>query len=66
MTVATHDALMRRRDGAIAIAGDTAIIEVAGAAGLTLVEPERRNAFSLQAMAWANSWLKLYAAIAII
>ena len=46
VTVATHDALMRRRDGAIAIAGDTAIIEVAEAAGLTLVEPERRNAFS--------------------
>lgn len=43
ITVPTHDALMRRRDGKIAIAGDTAIIEVAQAVGLSFIEPEQRN-----------------------
>ena len=41
--VATHDALMRPRTGHIAIAGDTAVIEVAQAVGLSLIEPEHRN-----------------------
>lgn len=43
ISVPTHDALMRRRDGAIAVAGDTAIIEVAQAVGLSFIEPEQRN-----------------------
>lgn len=43
ITVHTHDALMRPRDGEIAIAGDTAIIEVAQAVGLPFIEPEQRN-----------------------
>lgn len=41
--VPTHDALMRRREGMIAIKGDTAIIEVAQAVGLPMIEPEQRN-----------------------
>ena len=41
--VPTHDALMRHRTGKIAIAGDTAIIEVAQAVGLPFIEPEQRN-----------------------
>ena len=41
--VPTHDALMRHRTGRIAIAGDTAIIEVAQAVGLPFIEPEQRN-----------------------
>lgn len=41
--VATHDALMRPRTGQIAIAGDTAVVEVAQAVGLSLIEPEQRN-----------------------
>lgn len=41
--VSVHDALMRRRKALIAVAGDTAIIEVAQAVGLTMIEPERRN-----------------------
>lgn len=43
VTVGTHDALMRRRDAQMAIDGDTAIIEVAQAVGLALIEPEQRN-----------------------
>lgn len=41
--VPTHDALMRHRTGDIAIAGDTAIIEVAQSVGLSFIEPEQRN-----------------------
>lgn len=43
IAVGTHDALMRRHDAQIAIDGDTAIIEVAQAVGLALIEPELRN-----------------------
>lgn len=38
-----HDPLMRWTEAAYGIAGDTAIVEIAQAAGLHLVEPEQRN-----------------------
>lgn len=43
ITVPAHDALMRRHEAQIAVKGNTAIIEVAQAVGLTLIEPEQRN-----------------------
>lgn len=41
--VSCHDALMRQCTAFIGISGDTAIIETAQSAGLTLIEPELRN-----------------------
>lgn len=41
--VPCHDALMRHCTACIGISGDTAIIETAQSAGLTLIEPELRN-----------------------
>ena len=43
MTCHVHDPLMRWRDAAFGIKNGIAIIEVAKAVGLTMVEPENRN-----------------------
>lgn len=41
--VRVHDALMRGVDAAYGLSGDTAVVEIAQAAGLALVEKEQRN-----------------------
>lgn len=43
VTIPCHDALMRRIDASYGLCGETAIIEVAQACGLSRVEPENRN-----------------------
>ena len=43
VAVAAHDALMRSIEAEYGIVGDTAVVEIARAAGLALVEPEQRN-----------------------
>lgn len=43
ITIACHDALMRRIEASYGLCGQRAIIEVAQACGLSRVEPENRN-----------------------
>lgn len=48
--VVVHDALMRPVEACYGIAGDTAVIEVAQAVGLAMIEPEQRN--PMRATSW--------------
>lgn len=50
VSIHAHDALMRWIEAEYGIVNDTAIIEIAQAAGLALIEPEQRNPFK------ATSW----------
>ena len=45
VSIHAHDALMRWIEAEYGIVNDTAIIEIAQAAGLALIEPEQRNPF---------------------
>ena len=50
VSIHAHDALMRWIEAEYGIVNDTAIIEIAQAAGLALIEPEQRN--PLKATSW--------------
>ena len=50
VSIHAHDALMRWIDAEYGIVNDTAIIEIAQAAGLALIEPEQRN--PMKATSW--------------
>lgn len=59
VTCHVHDALMRWKDSAFGIKGDKAIIEVARAVGLNMIEPEQRN--PLVATSYGVGELMVYA-----
>ena len=59
VTIHAHDALMRWIEADYGIVKDTAIIEIAQAAGLALIEPEQRN--PMKATSWGVGELVLHA-----
>lgn len=59
VTIHAHDALMRWVEADYGIVKDTAIIEIAQAAGLALIEPEQRN--PMKATSWGVGELVLHA-----
>ena len=59
ITIHAHDALMRWIEVDYGIVDDTAIIEIAQAAGLALIEPEQRN--PMKATSWGVGEMILHA-----
>ena len=59
VTIQAHDALMRWIEADYGIVDDTAIIEIAQAAGLAIIEPEQRN--PMKATSWGVGELVLHA-----
>lgn len=60
VSIHAHDALMRWIEAEYGIVNDTAIIEIAQAAGLALIEPEQRNPFKATSWGVAEMILNAY------